>query len=213
MTGPLDQIDVMRAQLGLPVDSAHAVVQPDALLARWQPDGAVWFAQACCSAGSDAPSAYQGLFDPAGLVDQVLEGVAKVGALTSPLPRALLGAARPLRAFIGHVEPTFDWTMVFPPNRKRLTDSLRTAVYTQLCSGSPAGLALGSVYSAVGALLLGHSKALDAHNDNPPGPARAEALDMALYSKVTAYDRAGTVLLGDPTVRIPVPTASRAQLQ
>jgi hypothetical protein len=205
MTGPLDQPSVMRAQLGLPVDAAHGVVDPDALLATWQPDGAVWFAQACCSAGSDAPSAYHGLFDPAGLVDQVLEGVAQLGALTSPLPRALLGAQRPLRAFIGHVEPTFDWTMVFPPNRKRLTDSLRNAVYTKLCSGSPAGLALSSVYAAIGALLLGHSRSVDAHNDNPPGPARTDALDMALYNKVTAYDRASTVLLGDPTVRIPVP--------
>src|SRR5262249_879966 len=123
----------------------------------------------------------------------------------SPLPRALLGAERPLRAFIGHVEPTFDWTMVFPPNRKRLTDSLRGAIYTHLCSGRPAGLALAPVYSAIGALLLGHSRAVDTHDDNPPGPVRAEALDMALYSKVTAYDRASTVLLGDPTVCIPLP--------
>ena len=33
------------------------------------------------------------------------------GAFTTPLPRALLGATRPLRAFVGHVEPTFDWTL------------------------------------------------------------------------------------------------------
>ncbi len=205
MTGPLDQLDVMREQLGLPVDSAHRGVDPAKLLARWQPDGAIWVAQACCSAGCDTPSAYSGLFDPASLVDQVLQGVARLGALTAPLPRALLGAERPLRAFVGHVEPTFDWTMVFPPTRQRLTASLRTAVYTELCSGRPAGLAFSSVYRPVGSLLLGHLQALQAYNNNPPGPATLRAVDMALYSKVTAYDRASTVLLGDPTVRIPVP--------
>jgi hypothetical protein len=30
--------------------------------------------------------------------------------------------------------------------------------------------------------------------------------DLALYNKVSAYDRVSTVLLGDPTVSIPVPT-------
>jgi hypothetical protein len=31
---------------------------------------------------------------------------------------------------------------------------------------------------------------------------------MALYSKVTAQDRAATVILGDPTVAIPLPAAA-----
>jgi hypothetical protein len=39
---------------------------------------------------------------------------ATAGARISPLPRALLGAEKPLRAFVGHVEPTFDWTLRDP---------------------------------------------------------------------------------------------------
>jgi hypothetical protein len=208
MTAPLDQPELMRARLGALVDSSHRGVDPADILARWQPDGAVWFAQACCSAGCDQPSVYRGLFDPESLVGRVLDGVASLGALTSPLPRALLGAAKPLRAFIGHVEPTFDRTMLFPPTRQRLTESLRSMVYQGICGGRPAGLALGGVYRPIGSLLLSHSTAVDAYDASPPGPAARHAVDMALYNKVTAYDRANTVLLGDPTVAIPL--AARA---
>ena len=209
MTGPLTDPDLMRAQLGLPVDQAHTVVRPEALLAGWQPDGAVWFAQACCSAGTEAPSLYSGLFESGGLVASVLDGVAGVGAGTAPLPRALLGAAKPLRAFVGHVEPTFDWTMRFPPNRQRLTASLQLALYDRLCTGLPVGLALAPHYTPVGSLLFGHSQAVQRYNRAPFGPAGAAvttgALDLAVYSKVTAYDRLSTVILGDPTVTVPLP--------
>jgi hypothetical protein len=205
MTGPLDQPDAMARQLGLPVDANRQVLDPATLLQRWQPDGAVWFAHACCSAGSDAPSAYHGLFDPTSLVGEILEGVAKLGALTAPLPRALLGAERPLRAFIGQVEPTFDWTMVFAPTRQRLTSSLRDAVYGELGLGKPAGLALAPVFRPIASLLLGHARALRQYNGSDPGDARIQAVDMALYNKVTAYDRVSTVLLGDPTVCVRLP--------
>jgi hypothetical protein len=61
------------------------------------PDGAIWFAQACCSAGSDSPTNYAGLFESGTLLDQTLTGIAKVGADIAPLPRALLDAAQLLR--------------------------------------------------------------------------------------------------------------------
>ncbi|HEX6871137.1 MAG TPA: hypothetical protein VF163_08570 [Micromonosporaceae bacterium] len=205
MTGPLDQPAALAAQLGALVDAVHQPLRPEDLLADWSPDGAVWFAQACCSAGATAPSLYQGLFDPDSMVARVLDGVATVGPRTAPLPRALLGATRPLRAFIGHVEPTFDWTMAFPPTRQRLTGSLRTAIYTELCAGRPAGYAMAGVYDAIGPSLFEFATAVRAYSDNPPGPASDEALDLALYHKVVAYDRASTVLLGDPTVAMPVP--------
>ena len=210
MTGPLGDLDLMRSQLGMLVDQAHTVVRPEQLLAGWQPDGAIWFAQACCSAGTEDPSVYTGLFEAGGLVAGVLDGVAALGAATAPLPRALLGAAKPLRAFIGHVEPTFDWTMRFPPNRQRITSSLQVALYDRLCSGLPVGLALGPHYVPVGSLLLGHTDAVAAFNRAPFGAAgraaSAGAIDMAVYSKVTAYDRLSTVILGDPTVCLPLPT-------
>lgn len=205
MTGPLDDSSLMATQLGMLVDQSRELVPAARLLADWQPDGAIWFAQACCSAGADSPSAYTGLFPTDSLVAKVLDGVAKTGAVSAPLPQALLGASRPLRAFIGHVEPTFDWTIRFPPNRQRLTSSLRVALYDRLCSGLPIGLALNGHYDPVGSLLFGHTRAVEAFDSARPGQASVSAIDMALYSKVTAYDRLSTVILGDPTVAIPLP--------
>jgi hypothetical protein len=57
-----------------------ARVHADTLLAEWQPDGAIWFAQACCSAGSDSPTAYAGLFEVGSLLDETLSGTTNVGA-------------------------------------------------------------------------------------------------------------------------------------
>jgi hypothetical protein len=204
MTGPLDDVEAMRASLGLLVDSGRAPVDPTGLLAGWHPDGAIWFAQACCSVGADSPSAYTGLFEPGSVLARVLDGVAVLGAMTAPLPRALLGASKPLRAFIGHVEPTFNWTMSFPPNRQTLTSHLQTILYERLCSGLPVGLAMSQYYQPVGSLLLQHGRAADDHGSAVGDRARA-ALDLALYSKVTAYDRASMVVLGDPTVAMPLP--------
>ncbi|WP_114907546.1 hypothetical protein [Ornithinimicrobium murale] len=202
MTGPLGDPAAMRRDLGMLVDGARQVVDPDALVSAWAPDGAVWFAQACCSAGADQPSAYDGLFAADGAVGRVLTEVASLGAQTAPTPRALLGAPRPLRAFIGQVEPTFNWTMSFPPNRQDLTASLRAALYEGICGGRPVGMALAPYYDAIGALLVGHGRALEDFNDGTDG-----ALDLATYSKATALDRASTVLLGDPTVAIPLPVS------
>jgi hypothetical protein len=210
-TGPLDQPEVMAESLGALVDSHYRVLEPASLLSRWQPDGAVWFAQACCSAGTDKPSSYQGLFDPGSDVGAVLAGLAAAGPCVAPLPTALLGAARPLRAFIGHVEPTFDWTMLFPPTREQLTGWVCDLLYTGLCGGNPVGLAMedARLYHPVGPLLLQHLRAAARFATAEPA-TRRPTLDHALYSKVSAYDRAGTVLLGDPTVAIDVPAAVRA---
>jgi hypothetical protein len=208
-TGPLEHREVMRARLGALVDSEHQAVDPATLLACWAPAGAVWFAQACCSAGSESPSMYRGLFDPASQVGQVLKGVACLGPSVAPLPTALLGAPQPLRAFIGHVEPTFDWTLVFPPSRQQLTSSTVELMYTRICSGRPVGLALDEAghYQPIGSLLIGHTNAVNAYAGADRPASRRRALDLALYSKVTAYDRASLVLLGDPTAVVPVPLA------
>jgi hypothetical protein len=205
MTGPLADLAAMRANLGALVGEDHQPVRPETLLSGWQPDGAVWLAQACCSAGADTPSAYAGLFT--GVLGDVLTGVAALGAMTSPLPRALLGAPRPLRAFVGHVEPTFNWTMEFPPNRQLLTSDLEAAVYDGIAAALPVGLALSIYYRPIGTMLLNHSRAVSAVNTARPGAETDAVIDSALYGKVTAYDRAATVLLGDPAValRLPVP--------
>ncbi|MET8628446.1 hypothetical protein ABZW30_32675 [Kitasatospora sp. NPDC004669] len=204
MTGPLNDHDAMRANLGMPVDQAGALVHPDRLLTKWQPDGAIWFAQACCSAGADSPSTYQGLFESDSLLDRTLQAVASLGPMTSPLPRELLGAPKPLRAFVGHVEPTFNWTMSFPPNRQVLTSDLEEVLYSRLCLSQPVGLAMSPLYRPVGSLLIDHGRAVGTY-DTSVQDAERRALDMALYSKVVAYDRVGTVILGDPTAAIPLP--------
>jgi hypothetical protein len=205
MTGPLiGDGGQARATLGFPVDADHHPVSPETLLARWQPDGAIWFAQACCSAGSDSPTAYTGLFQSGSLLDSTLTGIANLGAMVSPLPRALLGATKPLRAFVGHVEPTFDWTLSFPPNRQVLTDDLTTSLYARLCSGQPVGLALSAYYPAIGSLLQNYLQAKQDY-DAQVGAAARPSLDMLVYSRVTAHDRASTVILGDPTAAMQLP--------
>jgi hypothetical protein len=194
----------MRANLGLPVDQQHQMVSPAALLGEWQPDGAIWFAQACCSAGSDSPTAYASLFEPGSLLEQTLTGIAKIGATTAPLARALLGAAKPLRAFIGHVEPTFNWTLSFPLNRQVLTDDLKSSIYRGLGLGKPVGLAMSGYYPAIATKLQEYLRAKGEY-DLQVGPAAKKPLDMLVYSRVTAHDRASTVILGDPTAAIPLP--------
>jgi hypothetical protein len=204
MTGPLSDVDAMRANLGLPVDQQHQTLSPAALLGEWQPDGAIWFAQACCSAGSDSPTAYASLFQPGSLLEQTLTGIAKVGAMTAPLARALLGTAKPLRAFIGHVEPTFNWTLSFPLNRQVLTDDIKSSIYRGLGLGKPVGLAMSGYYPAIASKLQQYLKAKEEY-DSRVGPAAKRPLDMLVYSRVTAHDRASTVILGDPTAAIPLP--------
>lgn len=95
--------------------------------------------------------------------------------------------------------------MVFPPTRQRLTGSLRTTMYTEICAGRPVGYALDGVYQPIGGLLMKLATAVQRYSDSPPGPVGRQSFDMALYHKVTAYDRASTVLLGDPTVAVPLP--------
>lgn len=204
MTGPLDDLPTMRASLGLLVDTAKMLVRPECLLADWQPDGAIWFAQACCSAGSNSPSWYHGLFKQGSVLDRVLDGVAAVGATVAPLPKALLGAAKPLRAFIGHVEPTFDWTLALPANGQPLTASSTDALYRRLCLGQPVGLAMSPFYEPIGSLLVGYERAV-AKRSETVGAGADSALDFALNARVSSRDRASTVLLGDPTVSVRLP--------
>ena len=204
-TGPLDDAAVLRRDLGLPVDSMRATLEPAALLDAWQPGGAIWYAQACCSAGSERPSDYDGLLDPASDVAAILTAVAGLGPTMAPLPTALLGAERPLRAFIGHVEPTFDWTISFPWTTTPLTAGIRSAVYDGICAGKPVGYAMAQVWGAIGPLRQAHTKAVELYNAAPAQQDRG--LTAALYTRLAAADRAGTVLLGDPAARLALPGA------
>lgn len=200
-TFPLDDPATLRAQLGLLVDVDHALLDPRPLLQHWNPAGAIWYAHACCSAGADKPSTFQGLVDRNSSLGRMLGAVAGIGPCTAPLPRALLSAAQPLGAFIGHVEPTFDWTLRDPDNGQRMTDSLIVdTLFTALHSTSrmPVGMALDGYYDAVAGLLIDHIDAIDAVNNHEDG-----AQVRAMRAKLLAMDRLAMVLLGDPTVSLP----------
>lgn len=197
-TGPLDDPDAMRKSLGLPVDVNGLSLDVDALTTAWQPSGAVWYAQACCSAGGDTGTSYTGLLPEDSLASRVVQAVGGLGASVAPLPTRLLSAEKPLRAFIGHVEPTFDWTLISTDTGQFLTTPLVNFCYPNLYLRKPVGLALGEHYEGVGELYAKLAAAREGVNGRVPG-----ARDDATYYKLTAIDRQSLVILGDPTAVIP----------
>jgi hypothetical protein len=197
VTAPLDNPRVMRSQLGLPIDQAGQVLNLDQLLASWRPNGAIWYAHACCSAGADDVTSFGGLFDGKSDLDRTLVAIAQAGPITSPLPRALLGAEQPLRCFIGHVEPTFDWTLIQPLTRQVLTSELRKSLYNQLYKPRPVGLAFQQFYGQVATLETQHAAARRDYNKGQ------DSRDLGLYCVLAAIDIRTTVILGDPTVTLP----------
>jgi hypothetical protein len=201
MTGPLDNTALLKSQLGAPVDVQHRALSL-AQLGAWKPSGAIWYAHACCSAGSDQQSRYKGLLPDDGAVGSMLNGVAAgAGAMVAPLAQALLGAEQPLRAFVGHVEPTFDWTLRDPINKQVLTSVLTDALYTQLYQQdkrTPIGFAMKEVYKQAGSFYGAWQTAVHDIDRNVPGMR-----DWALYRQLVAMDRQTLVILGDPTVAVP----------
>jgi len=200
MTGPLGDVPTMTAQLGVPVDGSEMLLDVDRLLEQWSPHGAVWYAHACCSAGSDNTTSYAGLVAPGSYAEQVLQGVTLCGARVAPLPQKLLGAERPLRAFVGHVEPTFDWSLRENLTGQVLTGSLVDALYGGLFDGLPVGYAFQPVHEKAPRLDALHREAKEAYNRGE------DRLDEALTCRLVAQDLASLVILGDPAEALaPVP--------
>lgn len=201
MTGPLDDPAALLSQLGAPVDVNHAVLGATQL-ASWNPSGAIWYSNACCAAGADAPSRYRDLMPESGAVGGLLGAIATAaGAAVAPLPKLLLGAKNPLRAFVGHVEPTFDWTLQNPQTRQLTSAALCTALTTKLYNRyerNPIGWAMHQVYEEAGAFYGAFQQAVADVDNGVPG-----ARNFALYRQLAAMDRQTTVILGDPTVSIP----------
>jgi len=196
-TGPLDDQAKMRQDIGLLVDGLHENLDVANLLNAWSPSGAIWYAHACCSAGADEQTAYAGLVKPDTFVDRVLRKVATGGATVSPLPQALLGAKRPLRAFVGHVEPTFDCSLRDPKTGQVLTSALVDALYTKLHRNKPIGLALKECYRQSGQLATIHEQVIKKLGTG------ADVLAEALACRLVATDLASLVILGDPAVKLP----------
>ncbi len=196
-TGPLDDLAKMGARLGLPVDSQFAVLELDALDAA-MPAGSVWFAQACCSAGSDATSHYDGLVKEGTVVADTLTGIAALGARVAPAPLRLLGRPNPVRAVLGHVEPTFDWTLRVLATGQQLGSDIVTGLTSNAFNGQPMGYAFSEYRAGVGVL---HTRWADrrAALDDGDASVRPELT----WLRLTALDRQALVLLGDPTVTLP----------
>lgn len=203
MTGPLSDPAAMKVRLGWLVDQAGTPIDPDSILAQWEPDGAIWYAHACCSAGGDGRTLFEGLVSQDSMVAQVLQGVAAQGARVARVPRALLGAKKPLRAFIGHVEPTFDWTLQAQTGQQ-LTSRLLEALYDRmyLKDPEPVGLAFEQCYQAVGSLMTQWDQEVRLIGLADTGE-RAGYRSAAMRTKLTALDRSAVVILGDPTVALP----------
>jgi hypothetical protein len=193
LTAPIDNPEEMGSQLGLLIDNEFTAIRPAKLLKDWRPGGAIWYAHACCSAGSDERTLFDGLLEPSSQANIVLQGVAKCGARVAPLPQALLGAADPLRAFIGHVEPTFNWTLEQPETKQYTTDPLVVALYDELFQPMPIGLAMSHVYGQLGGLYVDYETFL-----------RVPSHSQMLYRLLVARDIQSTVILGDPTVTLPI---------
>lgn len=200
-TFPLDDAEAMRAQMGALVDVAHTIGQAELMATAWNPRGAIWYAHACCSAGADAKSRFEGLVQGESTLGRTLGAIAHAGACTAPLPRALLGGENPLGAFIGHVEPTFDWTLRDPLTGQATSQHVIDALYATLhLSKRPTiGRAMSTYFSGVAGLLQDHVEALDAVDAQAQG-----ALERARRTRLIATDRLAMVILGDPTVRLPL---------
>jgi len=196
-TFPLDNLEKLGEGLGFLVDQDYTSAGPELLMGAWAPDGAIWYAHACCSAGSLEHTQFNGLTEADSGVDRVLTGVAKLGSRVAPLPTALLGGKKPLRAFIGHVEPTFDWTLQNPDTNQSLTDSLQQALYTELYQPSPVGYAFRRWYDGLASLFA-------SYDQNQKEYARGgNTRDAMLKDSLCARDRQSSVILGDPTVALP----------
>ena len=196
-TYPLDNLELLSNSLGLLVDQDYSSLRVADLLAGWQPDGAIWYAHACCSAGSTSQTFFDGLVDEGSEVDRILKGVAKLGNHVAPLPTALLGAKKPVRAFVGHVEPTFDWTLRNPETRQMLTDSIQQALYGELYQPSPIGHAFRKCYDRLSSLYASYDAESVAFGQG--GNTR----NAMLKDLLVARDLQSMVILGDPTATLP----------
>src|SRR5262249_8351256 len=109
------------------------------------------------------------------------------------------------RAFVGHVEPTFDYTIRDPRNQQFLTVPLVRALYDNLYQPWPVGVALRDVFAGLGTLYTAYNASERAFN-------RGQNTKFAmLLSLLTARDLESTVILGDPTACLSTRSVSVAR--
>jgi hypothetical protein len=212
-TMPLNDPGELRRTLGAPVDLHQEHLDPS-FLQEWQPNGAIWYAHACCSAGSNRKSDYLGLFPDRADLNQILAGVAALGSTIAPLPLALLSAEKPARAFIGHVEPTFDWPLLDEKTRAPLASTFREALYNRIYALNrfPVGHAFEPVHREAGDSLKIWERSLGSANEARSQAQQKRFREAALRALLTGLDRQGVVVIGDPAVALP-PTARHGRVE
>jgi hypothetical protein len=189
--------DELAGTMGLPVDASHTPVPLDDLVTE-MPAGAVWFAQACCSAGSSSESSYSDLLEEGTTARIVVDAVTGPTSTVAPAPLAMLARDKPVRAVLGHVEPTFDATLEDADTGQLFGHGLVTALSSRLFSGMAIGGILADYYAGVMPLLKRHQDLVTEFLDD-----NDDALLPALTRlRLISMDRQSLVLLGDPTVAI-----------
>jgi hypothetical protein len=197
---PLDQAEMTRT-LGLPVDRDKKTLPIDDLVAE-MPSGAVWFSQACCSAGADGQSSYSDLLEEGTMARTIVDAVARQGSVVAPGPAQLLARENPVRGVLAHVEPTFDVTLRDPATKQRFTHDIVAGLTDHLHAGRPLGLILADYYAGIGPILRDWADQAEKYDDPRTADPDAAARGMVRL-RLTAWDRQALVLLGDPTVHIP----------
>ncbi|MFJ9597982.1 hypothetical protein ACIRS3_35205 [Streptomyces virginiae] len=196
---------VLRATLGLPVDQCHVPVTVEQLSADL-PGGCIWFAQACCSAGGAGASLYTTLLEPQWTAAATVEAVARCGPVVAPAALEVLGRENPVRAVLGHVEPTFSWTLQVGSTGQALGGRIVTAMSRRLYEGIPLALAFADYRADVAQLYYAwftlHAQLSDDADEG--------VLDEMRRIRLASLDRQSLVLLGDPTVSLPSCRATAA---
>jgi len=176
--------------LGMPVAQNHTIVDVDEL------PGAVWMCHACCSAGVNAPSELAAYVDDTSQLGSLLQGLAGLGSRTAPLPRKLLGAPHPMRAFIGQVEPTTDWSLRHKGTNQEITQGLVETLPERLLDGRTAAASMELWHESASAAFV----ALDGLRRRYAQTMVHAPDRMTTFYGLSASDRLSMVLLGDPAV-------------
>ena len=202
MTGPLDNKAVLLSQLGFPVDAVQVPLGP-AQFANWQPSGAIWYAHACCSAGTDSEFSLQG---PASCrwLDRTDAGWRRAGRRFHGRT-STQGAAWSAAPVAGFRRPCRTDVRLDAPGPQQQASGHPYSADRSLRQSLSAGYADADRLRTQGRLQGGRrvlwrmAGAVKKINDNVAGMR-----DWALYRQLVAMDRQTMVILGDPTVAMPL---------
>lgn len=185
--------------LGSPITASGETVGIDELSPSLV-SGLVWYSHACCGAGSLDRSAYSKLLrrPSDSRIRRTLETVASFGNRVAPLPVALLSSREPIAAFIGQVEPTFNWTLRQFHHEGPATGALIGGMYEALFRGHRIGRCLSQWWLRSGTLASHYESEKDAYNRRPTHEAARKLAQV----RVTLRDVRSTVLLGDPAIAL-----------